>query len=159
MANYFTLKGFIAQLQFERAHEEARKEAVLRKAIDRGPTLPGVSQANWELWVRERRFICPDTVDQRSCRAKKCLFGFHCRDMAARGLLGTGRPYPKDERPRCEAMTRQKTPCQMAVVPGKYRCRLHGGLSTGPKTAEGRARIAEVQRKKWEAWRLTKKPV
>ena len=25
---------------------------------------------------------------------------------------------------------------------GRKRCRLHGGLSSGPKTAEGRARIA-----------------
>lgn len=34
-----------------------------------------------------------------------------------------------------------------ALVNG--RCRLHGGKSTGPKTAEGRARIAEAQRARW----------
>ena len=28
---------------------------------------------------------------------------------------------------------------------GKARCRLHGGLSTGPKTPEGKARIAAAQ--------------
>jgi hypothetical protein len=37
----------------------------------------------------------------------------------------------------------------MAVVVGKARCRLHGGLSTGPKTPEGRERIAAAQRKRW----------
>jgi hypothetical protein len=31
--------------------------------------------------------------------------------------------------------------------------KFHGGLSTGPKTPEGRARIAEAQRKRWAAWR------
>jgi len=39
------------------------------------------------------------------------------------------------------------------VEPGKRRCRFHGGLSTGPKTSEGRARIAEAQRRRWNAFR------
>lgn len=30
------------------------------------------------------------------------------------------------------------------------RCRLHGGKSTGPRTAEGRARIAAAQRLRWQ---------
>ena len=36
------------------------------------------------------------------------------------------------------------------------RCRLHGGLSTGPKTPEGRARIAEAQRRRWARWRAAR---
>jgi hypothetical protein len=32
---------------------------------------------------------------------------------------------------------------------GKARCRFHGGLSTGPKTQAGRARIAQMQRQRW----------
>ena len=43
---------------------------------------------------------------------------------------------------RCLAKTRRGTPCQKAALKGKTRCRLHGGLSTGPKTAEGKARAA-----------------
>ncbi len=39
-------------------------------------------------------------------------------------------------------------PCRMKKVPGKKRCRLHGGLSTGPTTSEGRARIAESNRRR-----------
>jgi hypothetical protein len=35
-----------------------------------------------------------------------------------------------------------------ALVNG--RCKLHGGKSTGPKTAEGRARIAAAQRLRWQ---------
>ena len=31
---------------------------------------------------------------------------------------------------------------------GKARCRFHGGLSTGPKSEAGRARIAEAQRRR-----------
>ena len=41
----------------------------------------------------------------------------------------------------CLAKTRQGTPCQKPPLNGKTRCRLHGGLSTGPKTPEGKARI------------------
>ena len=48
------------------------------------------------------------------------------------------------ERPlqRCGAKTRRGTACQKPPLNGKTRCRLHGGLSTGPRTAEGKARIA-----------------
>ena len=52
----------------------------------------------------------------------------------------------------CGARTRRGTPCQCKAIEtkrGAWRCRLHGGLSTGPKTAEGRARIAAAQRARW----------
>jgi hypothetical protein len=55
---------------------------------------------------------------------------------------------PKRLQPRCGARTRSGAPCKMRVVAGKTRCRLHGGMSTGPKTAEGRARIVESNRRR-----------
>ena len=45
---------------------------------------------------------------------------------------------------KCEARTRSGGSCQMKVVTGKKRCRLHGGLSTGPKTTEGKKRSLEA---------------
>ena len=48
----------------------------------------------------------------------------------------------------CGARTRKGTPCRALTVTGKQRCRLHGGLSTGPRTVEGRARIAESNRRR-----------
>ena len=42
----------------------------------------------------------------------------------------------------CGAKTRKGAPCVRRVVPGRYRCPNHGGLSTGPRTPEGRARVA-----------------
>jgi len=53
----------------------------------------------------------------------------------------------------CKARTRAGTPCKMKAVHGKKRCRLHGGLSTGPKTAEGRERIRQAQFARWRASR------
>jgi hypothetical protein len=40
----------------------------------------------------------------------------------------------------CGARTRAGTPCLRWSMPNG-RCRLHGGCSTGPRTAEGLARI------------------
>ena len=48
---------------------------------------------------------------------------------------------------RCGAKTRAGQPCQKPALRGKARCQLHGGKSTGPRTAAGRARIAAAQLK------------
>ena len=40
---------------------------------------------------------------------------------------------------RCLAKTRSGAPCQKHPVAGRTRCRLHGGLSTGPRSPEGKA--------------------
>lgn len=53
----------------------------------------------------------------------------------------------------CGAITRNGTPCRCMSEKGKRRCRFHGGKSTGPKTAEGRAKIAEAQRQRWAKYR------
>ena len=48
---------------------------------------------------------------------------------------------------RCGAGTKAGTPCQRPAVKKTGRCTRHGGRSTGPRTAEGRARIAAAQTK------------
>lgn len=50
---------------------------------------------------------------------------------------------------RCGAVRKNGKPCRHKVEPDKKRCKFHGGCSTGPRTAEGRARIAEAQRRRW----------
>jgi transcriptional regulator with XRE-family HTH domain len=52
-------------------------------------------------------------------------------------------------RVKCGAKTRKGSPCRNESEPGKRRCKFHGGRSTGAKTPEGRARIAEAQRQRW----------
>ena len=49
-----------------------------------------------------------------------------------------GPDYPG---PRCGARTRRGTPCQSPAYKHNHRCRLHGGLATGPRTEEGLARL------------------
>ena len=46
---------------------------------------------------------------------------------------------------KCRAKTRAGSLCQRAGSPKNGRCHLHGGKSTGPRTDEGRTRIAAAQ--------------
>ncbi len=43
--------------------------------------------------------------------------------------------------PRCGARTRAGCPCRAPAISGRLRCRMHGGRSTGPRSAEGMARL------------------
>ena len=43
---------------------------------------------------------------------------------------------------KCGAKTRSGAPCAKFPVEGKRRCRLHGGLSTGPQTPAGSAALS-----------------
>lgn len=64
-------------------------------------------------------------------------------------LAGDGPNVPVRSSPACRAQNREGRPCSNKALVGKLRCRFHGGLSTGPKTPEGRARIAAAQRRRW----------
>jgi hypothetical protein len=55
---------------------------------------------------------------------------------------------PKRTKPACGALCRTGEPCKAKPVEGSKRCRMHGGLSTGAKTPEGRAAIAESNRRR-----------
>jgi hypothetical protein len=57
----------------------------------------------------------------------------------------------------CGAKTRKGQPCQAKAIPGKMRCKFHGGASTRPRTDDGKARIAEAQRRRWAAHKASKK--
>lgn len=52
---------------------------------------------------------------------------------------------------RCRARTRQGERCKARRVYGKRVCRIHGGLSTGPRTAAGRAAISASNRRRGAA--------
>jgi len=49
----------------------------------------------------------------------------------------------RDNRVVCGARRRRDgQPCEALSVPGKRRCKWHGGMSTGPRTAKGKAKCA-----------------
>ena len=55
---------------------------------------------------------------------------------------------PKSERPLCGAKTRAGGTCKARALAYADRCRMHGGLSTGPTTEAGRQRIVESNRRR-----------
>ena len=47
---------------------------------------------------------------------------------------------------QCQAMSkRTRLQCKAPAIKGRNVCRTHGGLSTGPKTEQGRERCAEAK--------------
>lgn len=87
----------------------------------------------------------------RDRTARYAAWKAHC-DAAWRAWYANpiGRP-PRDPPPpsdpfpdvlrglTCGARTRSGTPCKRKDLYRSGRCKLHGGLSTGPTTAEGKA--------------------
>lgn len=71
--------------------------------------------------------------------------------LADRAVIAVCRP-PRRRRSRCGARCRDGHPCAAAVVVQRTddgvryaaRCRMHGGLSTGPRTPEGRRRALDA---------------
>lgn len=58
------------------------------------------------------------------------------------------KPFPERlpasyDRLVCGAKTKRGTPCRRRDLYNAGRCPLHGGLSTGPRTAEGKRRSAQ----------------
>lgn len=57
-------------------------------------------------------------------------------------------PYPKELfGMTCGAKTRAGTPCKQKGLYNSGRCKLHGGLSTGPRTAKGKRKVRYNARK------------
>lgn len=76
-------------------------------------------------------------------------------------LLEDERYYGKSAamlgRATCGAHTRKGTPCRCLAMPNG-RCKLHGGMSTGPRTTEGWARTRAGLAAYWNRMRAGKVP-
>ena len=59
--------------------------------------------------------------------------------------------YTGDDPRLCNARTRCGRPCRALALPRTGRCKWHGGLSTGPRTPEGKARALAALRRGREA--------
>jgi hypothetical protein len=57
--------------------------------------------------------------------------------------IGESPPFPEELIDmRCGAKTRKGALCKQRALYANGRCKFHGGLSTGPRTAKGKARSA-----------------
>jgi hypothetical protein len=65
------------------------------------------------------------------------------KEWKERDYKGSANPpaFPEDLRGMtCGATTRAGTPCKQKGIFANGRCKLHGGLSTGPRTKRGKRR-------------------
>lgn len=99
----------------------------------------GVHEQTVKYWERKQGVIAGIAVDQ--------MF----RELAI--ALTAPKPSRKSPDHLCGARTRKGSTCWCKPLPGKHRRKFHGGMSTGPKTHEGRERIAEAQRRRWAEYR------
>jgi hypothetical protein len=109
--------------------DSANRSAHTRTATDRSPPLQP------ELRHASRAYAPARTTPDTGCGAPVTVGRARARmTPAGHPSLGTARVI-------CGAKRRRDgNPCQAPSVPGKARCKWHGGCSTGPRTMEGRAR-------------------
>ncbi|MGE8943328.1 HGGxSTG domain-containing protein [Leptospira interrogans] len=81
------------------------------------------------------------------------LFRATLRDSAAATNTGPSAEPNRAVPHRCGARTRAGHPCQRKGLGRGGRCPNHGGLSSGARTEEGRARISRAQKQRWRKWR------
>ncbi|WP_119460646.1 HGGxSTG domain-containing protein [Rhodospirillaceae bacterium SYSU D60014] len=97
--------------------------------------------------------------DQQLAKTKAYLEGqvieaFRIEAFVARWQAGKhAKAWRVVRHPVCGAKRKKGGRCLMRPAAENGRCKYHGGLSTGARTAEGRARIAEAQRRRWLRWR------
>ena len=94
----------------------------------------------------------PDSLNQNALRIQYKNYYLQCKKLR-RKLMDSGLleyetfeympSFPNElHYLRCGAKTRAGTPCKMKSIYSNTRCKLHGGLSTGAKTKEGKAKVA-----------------
>lgn len=89
----------------------------------------------------------------RARGADAALIRQYSKIVSAGGEAAAARVRGIEKLQRCGAKTRSGKPCQCQPEPGRDRCKLHGGRSTGARTEAGREAIRESNRRRAEARR------
>lgn len=139
--DYMPAKEALAAIDAKRAAQRpgsvlATNNAVLDAIVIEWAELTGIKygQVEMPMTSANRDRIC------RPLRAGAYDFGEKLPPWAE-PWLAAGRSKQASRRVVCGAKRhRDGRPCQALSEPGKRRCRFHGGRSTGPRTADGKAR-------------------
>ena len=95
----------------------------------------------------------PDADRRRRWRAHHAEHERIACEWAERGYQHPPPAYPPMPRDliglACGARTRAGTACKLTAIYANGRCKLHGGMSAGPTSDEGRERCREAARKRW----------
>lgn len=115
------------------------KTPAQRKAIRTlrrlAPTHPEAAEALRKLEQEGRQYVIGDELDPQP------------------GDTRRGVPIGATHPDLCGARTKAGHPCRAMKLPGRKRCRWHGGASTGPRTEAGKAKVSEnltkARAKRW----------
>ena len=119
---------------------DGRKDKGEGQAKPRNATGLAVTTPILELSARGTLGEASGAGAARRTAPSRAQVGEFCSHTRARVTSGIGDAF-RVRRVRCGARRRRDgRPCQALSVPGKRRCRWHGGCSTGARTPEGRAR-------------------
>ncbi len=58
----------------------------------------------------------------------------------------------------CGAKNRRGLPCQCKLLLRGNKCKFHGGMSTGPRTPEGKSKAIAAMREGYRKWRERRIP-
>ena len=93
--------------------------------------------------------------EQERAVALTCRQKFREAERILRERADEGRRLAREARNKpCGARTRRGLPCKRKGLGKGGRCPNHGGMSTGPRTEEGRQRLKEAVRQRWARWRV-----
>lgn len=97
--------------------------------------------AVWRRYIEQRDEMTTSNILASPIRRKKCPLELPVKPVEP--------DYPDTSGFTCAATTRAGTPCKRKDIYSNGRCKFHGGMSTGAKTAEGKARQLEGYRR-WQ---------
>jgi len=144
------LRAELAEAQQEALTETKTMTETQAERQERKRRRPVIGIERWPRAVRVPTYECRQRLADM---AHEAGISYRVGTGSRGGLYFWMGSQPKADRPLCGARTRQGTACRAKAVDGRARCRMHGGGSTGAKTAEGRARICESNRRRAEARR------
>ena len=111
-----------------------------KKAEYRPNSVAGTNSAVLDVIVREWAELKGWATTPETGTGISPRHNAHARMTSVGPPSGLFRADPKPCPAACGAKTRAGHPCRGRALEGTGRCKWHGGKSTGPKTAEGRAR-------------------
>ncbi|WP_313682795.1 HGGxSTG domain-containing protein [Pantoea sp.] len=88
--------------------------------------------AAWRRYIEQRDEMTTSNILASLIQRKKCPLELPVKPVEPY--------YPDTSGFTCGATTRAGTPCKRKDIYSNGRCKFHGGMSTGAKTAEGKAR-------------------
>ncbi|WP_405403616.1 HGGxSTG domain-containing protein [Paracoccus sp. Ld10] len=146
--------------------ELAQRAGIGRHAVSYWECKPQVDRCAWAVERMAGALSLPDMPARHPvaiCWAARMDAELTARDAVFIAMVdrlqARCEAFKATRRVRCGAKTRKSAPCRMKSEPGKHRCKFHGGRSTGARTPEGKARIAEAQRRRWSKWRADREQV